>query len=292
MFGIGEYKVYFMKSNFVVKVEMALLLFFIVLLAPTSLLAKQTSCFSSVEYVTPKPQKVKRELFVLVDETVPLTKGMKKRVIGLLSEWGKPGDMVKVARFSASYRDLYPELVFVQKVEMMPDEAFLFNLSYKDKKIVLACLKNQEKMFKEMFHSQLTTSLKALNPKIPKSELLGSLKLLSKQVYLKGESADKTVFLITDGMENSAITSFYGKGKLRKINPRKEISTVRRKGMIGYWKKANVFIYGLGLMPDDKSYAKPEQIEKLKRFWEQYFVESGGKIKAIGAPELLLTSVE
>jgi len=175
---------------------------------------------------------------------------------------------------------------------MMPDERFMFNLSYKDKKNVLACLKNQKKNFKESFNSQLSVSLKSLNPKIPKSELLGSLKLLSKQIVLPDIAQEKTVLLITDGMENSTVASFYGRGKMRPIVPRKEISKVRRKGMMGYWKHSNVYIYGLGLMPDAKSYAKPETIQKLKRFWEQYFVESGGKVRAIGSPELLLTAIE
>ena len=286
-----------MKPNIVAFAKHILLLMFCLSIVPGLGIigvaqAKQVSCFASVEYVTPEPQKNKRALYVLVDETVPLTEAMKKRVVSLLSEWGKPGDMVKIARFSASYRNLYPELVYAQKVEMMPDERFLFNLSYKDKKNVLACLEEQKMTFKESFNTQLNLSLKSLNPKIPKSELLGSLKLLSKQLYVPDEAMEKTVLLISDGMENSTIASFYAKGKVRQITPRKEISQVRRKGMMGYWKNSNVYIYGLGLMPDKKSYAKPETIHKLGQFWEQYFVESGGKVKAIGSPELLLTAIE
>ena len=292
MFRILNIRYVFMKPMTAAITKQILLLMLFISIMPGAAYAKQVSCFVSVDYVTPKPQKVKRALYVLVDETVPLTGNMKKKVVALLSEWGKPGDMVKIARFSASYRDLYPELVFSQKVEMMPDKAYMFNLSYKDKKTVIACLDNQKKMFKESFSAQMTISLKALNPKIPKSELLGSLKLLSKQVYLPDEAMEKTVLLITDGLENSTVASFYGKGNMRSIKPRKEISQVRRKGMIGFWKHSNVYIYGLGLMPDTKSYAKPEMIQRLKQFWEQYFVESGGKVRAIGAPELLLTAIE
>jgi len=255
-------------------------------------LAKQVSCFADIDYVKVTPQKTKRALYVLVDETVPLTANMKKRVVALLDDWGKPGDMIKIARFSASYRNLYPELVFSEEVEMMPGERFMFNLSYKDKKYVKLCLDEQRNNFKALFQKQLRLSLKNINPKIPKSELFGSLKLLSKQVYLPDVAEEKTVFLITDGIENSTVTSFYAKGKVRTINARKEISKVRRKGMMGYWKKSNVYVYGLGLMPDDKSYATPETIQKLIRFWEQYFVESGGKVKAIGSPELLITSID
>lgn len=282
------------NSKAIARQSLLLILYmsFLSMLVPAVVQAKQVSCFSSVDYVTPKPQKIKRALYVLVDETVPLTAGMKKKVVALLSEWGKSGDMVKIARFSASYRDLYPELVYEQKVEMMPDDGFMFNLSYKDKKIVLACLDDQKIAFRDSFVSQLNASLKSLNSKIPKSELLGSLKLLSKQIYLPDEADEKTVLLITDGMENSSVASFYAKGNVRKITPRKEISQVRRKGMMGYWKNSNVYVYGLGLMPDKKSYSKPETIQMLKHFWEQYFVESGGKVIAIGAPELLLTAIE
>ena len=287
-----------MKPNTITIAKRAFSLLFIFTIAPMLMLtpslvhAKSMSCFSEIDYATPEPQKIKRALYVLVDETVPLTKNMKKRVVSLLSEWGKPGDMVKIARFSASYRDLYPELVYVSTVEIKPGERYMYNLSYKDKKKVLACLDNQKMIFKESFAAKLNNSLKAMNPKIPKSELLGSLKLLSKHIYLPDEAIEKTVFLITDGMENSTVTSFYAKGKMRNIKPRKEISKVRRKGMMGYWKKSNVYIYGLGLMPDKKSYAKPEVVNKLKMFWEQYFVESGAKVRAIGSPELLLTAIE
>jgi len=265
---------------------------FVAVLIPSVALSKQKSCYDSVTYVQPMQQKTKRALYVLVDETVPLTDHMKKKVRLLLSDWGKPGDMIKIARFSASYRNLYPELVFHQKIEMDPSDRYMFNLSYKDKKMVKACLESQRQNFKNEFDMQLVKSLKNINPKIPKSELLGSLKLLSKQLYLPDEAEEKVVFLISDGMENSEVASFYAKGKVRKVDARKEISQVRRKGMIGYWKHSKVYVYGLGLMPDDKSYAKPDVIHKLSRFWEQYFVESGGKVKAIGTPELLLTSVE
>lgn len=288
-----------MKSNIAAMTKQAVLLLNVLSLSlglffitAFNVEAKQVSCFDGIDYATPEPQRTKRALYVLIDETVPLTKNMKKKVVTLLSEWGRAGDMVKIARFSASYRDLYPELVYVNKIEMKPGDRYMFNLSYKDKRKVLSCLDEQKKTFKTSFAAQLTRSLKALNPKIPKSELLGSLKLLSKQIYLPDNAMEKTVFLISDGMENSSISSFYAKGKMRNINTRKEISKLRRKGMMGFWKKSKVYMYGLGLMPDKKSYAKPETIQKLKRFWAQYFVESGGKVKAIGSPELLLTAIE
>ena len=254
--------------------------------------AGESNCFSSVKYVTPKDNRATRALYVLVDETVPLSDDMKKRVEKLLSGWGQAGDQVKIARFSASYRGLYPELIYSKKIDPMPDDNFMFNLHYKDKKSVMKCMEMQKEEFKTSFAKALKASLKNINPKIPKSELLGSLKLLSKQLVSKDDAIEKTILLISDGLENSNNLSFYSKKVVKSLNPRKEIAKLRRKGLMGYWKNANVYMYGVGLMPDKKRYSKPENVLKLKRFWEHYFVESGAKVKEIGTPELMLTSIE
>jgi len=254
--------------------------------------AQSESCFSDISYITPEKQVAERALYILVDETAPLSKDMKNKIYSLLSGWGRLGDKVKIARFSASYRGLYPELIYEKQIEQKPNENYMFNLRYKDKKLVVSCLEQQQLQFKQSFSKQIKASLKAVDPKIPKSELMGSLKILSKQIILNDEAKEKIVLLISDGLENSELTSFYAGGKLRSIKPQKEISVLRRKGMMGYWKNTKIYMYGLGLMPDKKQYANPDRINSLKRFWERYFVEGGGRVKAIGTPELLLTAIE
>ena len=264
----------------------------LLLITPLIGAAHQKSCFSEVTYVTPEKQVAMRALYVLVDETMPLSAGMKKKISALIQGWGVPGDKVKIARFSASYRGLYPELVYENYVEQKPGDHYMFNLHYRDKKLVTQCLEQQQAQFKQSFAKQIKISLEAVNPKIPKSEIFSSLRLLSKQIVLHDDAQQKTVLLISDGLENSELTSFYSGGKVKLVKPLKEIAQLRRKGMMGFWKKTNIYMYGLGLMPDKKQYAGPERIESLKRFWERYFVESGAKVQAIGTPELLLTAIE
>ncbi len=254
--------------------------------------AVDDSCFSSVDYVTPKENTVDRALYVIIDETVPLSEEMKSKIVALLKGWGKAGDQVKIARFSASYRGLYPELIFASKLDSVPDKRFMFNLHYQDRERIKTCMQEQQASFSNKFTKALQVALQNINPKIPKSELLGSLKLLSKQLVMPDNAKQKTVLLISDGLENSGTTSFYANKLVRNIDSRKEIAKIRRKGLMGSWDKANVYIYGLGLMPDKKSYSKPEHVMKIRRFWEHYFVESGARVKAIGIPELLLTSID
>jgi len=254
--------------------------------------ASEDSCFSHIKYAKPMELRAKRGLYILIDETVPLSKAMKAKVEHLLQGWGKQGDLVKIARFSASYRGLYPELLFSQKIESMPDKAFLYNLHYRDKKLIKNCLEEQKAKFNMEFGKQLKAALKNINPKIPKSELLGSLKQLSKKLVVPDEALEKTVFLISDGLQNSSALSFYSNKKLKNIKPRPTIAKLRRKGMLGYWNNTKVYMYGVGLMPDKKRYTNPKVIHNLKQFWERYFVEGGAKVKEIGTPELLLTSIE
>jgi len=254
--------------------------------------ASEGSCFAGIKYAQPMEQRASRGLYILVDETVPLSKEMKAKVEKLVGGWGKQGDMVKIARFSASYRGLYPELIFHQRIESAPDSAFLYNLHYRDKVFIKQCLEEQKEKFNKEFGMQVNAALRNLNPKIPKTELLGSLKQLSKKLVVPDEALEKTVLIISDGMENSAVTSFYKNKTLKNIKPKATIAKLRRSGMMGFWKNAKVYMYGVGLMPDKKRYANPKLVQNLKHFWERYFVEGGAKSAEIGTPELLLTSIE
>ena len=284
-----------MKANSL-KINCLLMKLLIVALLSTlysiSAIATEGSCFSNVSYAKPVETRAKRGLYILIDETAPLSKAMKTKVERLVKGWGKQGDLVKIAKFSASYRGLYPELIFQQKIESMPDSAFLYNLHYKDKKYIKQCLADQKAMFDKDFAMSLNVALKNLNPKIPKTELLGSLKQLSKKLVVPDEAIEKTVLLISDGMENSAVISFYKKKNLTNIKPLKTIAKLRRKGMMGFWKNTKVYMYGVGLMPDKKRYANPKFVLNLKHFWERYFIEGGAKTAEIGTPELLMTSID
>lgn len=250
------------------------------------------SCFRHVDYAKPVEHRAKRGLYILIDETVPLSKTMKEKIGKLLKGWGKAGDLVKIARFSASYRGLYPELLFSHKIDAMPDSAFLYNLHYQDRVYMKECMAIQKATFKKEFGAQLAASLKNINPKIPKTELLGSLKQLSKKLVVPDEAIEKTVFLISDGLENSAVISFYKNKSLKNLKVRSTISTLRRKGMMGFWKNTKVYMYGAGLMPDKKRYTDPKVVQNLKHFWERYFIEGGAKSAEIGTPELLITSID
>ena len=279
-----------MKKLFSGNRIVSFILILLALMVCSSVWAEE-NCFSQITYVKPKDVRANRALFILIDETMPFSKSMKEKVMSLLSGWGNEGDQVKIARFSASYRGLYPELIYSKKIDSMPDDNFMFNLHYADKRRVLSCMAKQKADFKTGFAKVLGKELEKFNPKIPKSEIFRSLRLLSQQIVGPDDAKEKTLLLISDGLENSKELSFYSSKVVKNLNPRKVTADLRRQGLLGFWKNTNIYMYGLGLMPDKKHYSDPENILKLKRFWERYFVESGAKVKEIGVPELLITSI-
>ncbi len=256
------------------------------------LAAQAESCYDGLEYAGEVATAPKRALYVLVDQTMMLDSASQARVRDLLASWGRPGDLIKVASFSANMPGRYPQVAFSARIEEKADERFLYNLRYAHKQALKECLKNNEKQGVEGFQQSLAKLLKEGDNKIPKTELFFSLRELSRQLIRPHEAPEQTVFLITDGMENSRITSFYHKGKMRTLKPRKELSKLRRAGLIPTLHGARVYVYGLGMSSAKNAYGDPRKLEQLRRFWERYLVEGRGKIAAIGLPELFLSTIE
>jgi len=250
------------------------------------------SCYGPINYGKPFKSDVDRALYIFIDQTTPLTGKMRDQVSQLVKHWGRPGDLAKIVRFSANFRGLQPELIFSQRVEKNPDDAYLFQLRWRDKRVLRECLAIQQETFVQAFRKGLTEALSGINSEIPKTDLLNSLKQLSKLVVLAGEAKTQNILLISDGMENSSLMSFYKQGKINTINARKLIATVRRQGLIANWKSSNIYMVGLGLAADSKDYISMSTAKSLYQFWERYFIEGNGRIQAIGSPGLLITTIE
>lgn len=237
-----------------------------------------------------KPQ---RALYVFIDQTMALTPLMKQSVIDLVSQWGAHGERVKISRFSANVNGQYNELVFDEVGNIMPDEPYLFHLRSKDKKQILACIEAKKSDFQKALVDSLTSTLKLTDDKLPKTNLINSLSDFAQQMVAVDDIDDKTVLLVTDGLENSDLFSFHKNGKVRLISATVSLNKIRSKGLIPSWRKAKVYLMGLGYISDEKFYVRPRLLQPLKHFWERYFAEGNATLKAnsIGTPMLLTKSI-
>ncbi len=260
------------------------------LAAPASA-APTDSCYAHIDYGSPVDTRAQRVLYVIIDQTVALPAAMKARVKDLVSGWGRPGDAVKIARFSANFRGKYPSLTFSAMVEPWPTPQYAHGLRLADRRQLEQCLKRRQSEFMPLFKDKLDETFAQMDPSSPKTDIFSSLKQIARQVAAEA-AKERVVLLVSDGLENSDITTFYRRGKIRKISPSKEIGKLRRQGLMPNWHGAKVYMYGMGLAPKPGQYIKTPVIRSLERFWDRYFVEGNARVMALGTPELLIDRVE
>ena len=251
-----------------------------------------TGCYSSINYGDPYDTKPKRALYIMIDQTTQLDDMMRKKIAQLVLNWGEPGDKMKVAVFSANYRGHFPEVVYSGEVEPTPDEKYLFSLRWADKQTLLDCLSARQTSVREKFRAKMVSALSVAPLKVKRSDLIYSLKELSRQMIVENDAKTRNVLFISDGIESSPKIVTYHKGKPAKADAQQFMNKIRRMGLVAGWKGANIYIYGLGLSANRAAYIAPESVEHLAKLWERYFVEGTGVIRAIGRPELLLTRIE
>ena len=234
-----------------------------------------------------------KALHVFIDQTMAITAEMKTSVVELVSEWGSNGERVTISRFSANIKGNFSELVFDQIGNIPPTEPFLFHLRRKHKKSILACIKEHKGDFHNSLVEALTNTLKISSDALPKTNLIHSLNDFADQLVADKTTSDKTVLIISDGLENSDLFSFHKRNKIRKINYQKMLNIVRRKNLIPNWFGAKIYLLGLGYISDSKVYVRPKLIKPLKKFWTKYFLEGDAviEINSIGTPMLLTKSI-
>lgn len=252
----------------------------------------QTECYDKPGLTAPKLD-TQKALYVFVDQTMELTPSMKTAVVDLVSEWGENGENVKISRFSANIQGQYTELVFDEIGNVPPSEAYLFHLRYKDKRDLLKCLAEHKTDFHDTMVNTLVNTLKLTDDKLPKTNLIHSLHDFATKMITDKSVKDKTVLIVSDGLENSDVFSFHKQGVIKKINARDMLNTVRRKKLIANWHQAKIYFMGMGYISDEKFYVRPKIIQPIETFWYFYFAEGNATLgkNSIGTPMLLTKSI-
>ena len=154
-----------------------------------------------------------------------------------------------------------------------------------------ACMHGQVKYGMKVAATALNKSLSGTSSDLAKSDVLASLKEISVRVK-KSESKNKIIFIASDMLENSSISSFYAKQAVRQINPEKEIKLVTDNQMFGDFGGAKVYVIGAGLLAEDAKQAKgvyrsPKTMQALATFWKTWFQKSNAEVVEFGQPALL-----
>jgi hypothetical protein len=251
------------------------------------------SCYD-IAKIEGKNSTINKELFVFVDQTTSLNDELKQSVVQNSVSNVNYGNAFTVAKFSAFVQGNYTGLVTSAQLDWPLNEETRNDTSKKLLQGYDKCMKVQVGYAKKTLDDSLSKTFGASTNTIVRSDILKSLQELAKNTVKTSTAKQKTVFIVSDMLENSSITSFYHKNGVKKIDPVAELKIVEANKMLADFGGANVYVLGSGLVPvtsntASDSYRDPKTMNALHEFWKMYFKKSNAKLIEFGQPALLST---
>lgn len=231
-------------------------------------------------------------LFVAIDQTTPLDLTLKQLVADNIKPFIRPNQGFTVITFSAYTQGQYTSVALSGKL----DPALYVEQRNDISKPVLAkfdqCMVRQPRQAAQLLGQALRTAFGGISSDIAKSDVLASMKAISSMVR-QSTAESKVVLIVSDMLENSSVSSFYGPKaqSVRKIEPAAELKRVEQNQLLADFGGARIYVIGAGLLSDDankaKRYRDPQTMQALTTFWRAYFEKSNAKLMEIGQPALL-----
>jgi len=251
------------------------------------------SCYASnkLKIAPPAPQS---EVFVIIDETTPLDEALQNLVRENVGRLIQPGNAFVVASFSSFSQGRYLEVKSAGTLEAPIEPKLRDETSVKVLRGFDACMAGQAGFGRKSAAVAINQALSAGSPDLAKSDIMAGLRELSARVK-QSAARDKIVFLVSDMLENSTVSSFYASKNVRAIEPAAELKKAKEAQVVGDFGGARVFVLGAGLVQENAGgknkdsgiYRSPKSMGLLRQFWESYFETSHAKLIEFGAPALI-----
>lgn len=250
------------------------------------------SCYEAAKVGVPVPA-TQRELFILVDQTTPFDATLQASANENAGRLIQAGSAYVVAAFSSFGQGRYMQVLSAGTLESPIEEKTRNSIGMKVLRTFDECMHDQLDFGRLKAATALETAFSGVSSDLAKSDILSALKALSGRVK-QSAAQDKIVFLLSDMLENSSVSSFYANHNVRKIDPDAEMKKADAAQMLGDFGGARVFVLGAGLIQDDGKagrnkggYRDPKTMARLRLFWQQYFARSNAQLVDFGAPALL-----
>lgn len=251
------------------------------------------SCYDLAK-VEGKNTTINKELFILIDQTTALDDELKRSVIQNSVSNVNYGNAFTVAKFSAFVQGNYSGVVSSAQLDWPMKDDLRNDTPKKLLQGYDKCMKSQVGYAKKTLDNSISQTFGASTNTIVRSDIFKSLQELAKNTVKTSTAKQKTVFIVSDMLENSSITSFYQKNGVKKIDPAAEMKILETNNMLADFGGANVYVLGAGLVPSTSSkaadsYRDPKTMNALHDFWKMYFKKSNAKLIEFGQPALLNT---
>lgn len=251
------------------------------------------SCYAANKIAAPQPQ-YDHLIYVLVDQTVALDPTLQRSVLDNLLPLLQAGTKFVVAEFSAFSQGHYLNVLHSGVIERPLSASAEGDVPMSRLRELHTCFQQQVIYARRLALGTTAQVLKTGSSSLDRSDIMMALKSVSSAVAQERVS-DRVVFVVTDGLENSSVTTFYAHNAVRHINPGAELKRATEGALFGDFGGARVFVLGAAVMAASDSgsrsqrngYRDPATLMDLRRFWEGYFMRSNAKLIEFGTPALL-----
>jgi len=252
------------------------------------------SCYTTnkIKHYLPIYDKL---VYVLIDQTLPLDKTLQNSVLRNLAKVLEPGTKFVVAEFSAFAQGRYLHVINTGVIENPIPDDHIGDVVMTRLQSFQACLKNQILFAQRIAVGAAYSTLSNSSGRLNHSDILMALKMVAASV-LHDSAREKLVFLVTDGLENSSITSFYANRTLRLLDINEEMVKVKKNKLLSDFGGARVYVLGGADLPaadhgtrsQRDGYRNPTTLLALEQFWRRYFSHSNAKLVEFGEPALMI----
>lgn len=250
-------------------------------------------CYAAT-HIQPDAQPYDKLVYILLDQTIALDPTLEQSVVDNALRMVQPGSKFVIAEFSAFSQGRYLNVLHTGIVERPLAAARVSSTPIRAAKDLNPCLDQQVGFARTMVAKTLAEAMKASSSTLDQSDILMALKTVAGAIATD-PAQHKTVFAVTDGLENSSVTSFYARGSVRDINPAVELAKAANSHMIGDFGGAIVYVLGGAMMPpatqgtkvQRDGYRDPHTLNDLNQFWHDYFAKANAHLAAFGEPALV-----
>jgi len=251
------------------------------------------SCYAANHFKF-KSSDYSRLAYILVDQTVILDPELQREAMNNAIRLLGPGTKFVVAEFSAFSQNRYLDVLNTGIIENPMTKEERDNVPVRTLGPFDNCMTGQARFSISLVEKAMKSAMQDSTDTLAQSDIMMALKTVSEAVA-KDPAKQKVVFVVTDGLENSSVTSFYVRHGVRRIDPSKEMDKAEANHMIGNFGGASVYMMGVGVMPPAKvgtkaereGYRDPKTLESLDEFWKRYFSASHAKLQETGNPALV-----
>ena len=208
------------------------------------------SCWAAT-HLAPTGAPYDRLVYVLLDQTVQLDPTLDQSVVDNTMRLLQPGTKFVIAEFSAFSQGHYLHVLHTGILEKPLPAARVSNTPIQAAKHLAECLGMQRNFAERMVMTTLAGVLKSSTSTLDQSDIMQALKTVSRAVR-NDPAKQKLVFVVTDGLENSSVTSFYAHNAARNIDPKTELAKAAAAHEFGNFGGATVYVMGGAMMPPAK----------------------------------------